>query len=168
MSDLIWRNLIEAEHPVTLGISAGRNKKYKHPHSATLSEIRTVRNDAQIYVTNICSDCIYGFNAEKEYHSWYENAIHDHSTYKTTERNMLKVNDTIEHIISLTNGLLPSQSKTDSSSAGLLAYILTVPSNPANDITVRMALSNQISKHSCFYTEHSEPYCAKCKVTDNN
>ena len=162
-SQFIWDNVIKTGKPIHLGISAGRNKKYNHANSQTFKEIRAARSDAKIYVTNICGGCIESHLPPIEYHSWYEKAIDGMPFYESNTEELIKTDKEIDHIIKTSGDFIKQVPHQTSVQAGLFAYIFKVPLDSDKEISLRMALSRKIKKEGCFYMEHEEPFCEKCK-----
>lgn len=145
----IWQDCIPKENKVFMGISAGQNQSYKHPSNQTIADIRNVRSDANILVTNFCTDCILKSHYEKEYHAWYDEYV--------TANYEDQVANTMIKRISKKSHKLPEQ-------LGLFAYIFTVAADPEQEIAVRIALSRvNGGPIPCFYKDRNETVFDPCK-----
>ena len=71
-SQTIWDTLLWRGSASLLGISSGRNHKYKHPHSETIKDIRAIQANSEIFPTNICNYCLHLLPHPKELHTWYK------------------------------------------------------------------------------------------------
>jgi len=158
-SPSIWKNIISKGGNVYLGISAGRNKSYLHPHSDTLKEVRDCRSDSNIISTNICNSCIASSSFDKEHHSWYDNFISRSKNYGKEKSNPFDVLINQEISKSSLNTDLTTEPITN---MGLFAYIFEIPDNLNEEIKVRIALTNTNKSHDCFFTGHTEKLFSYC------
>jgi beta-lactamase superfamily II metal-dependent hydrolase len=158
-SPTIWKKIIPNSGRVYLGISAGRNKKYNHPHSETMSEIRACRSDSDILSTNICHSCLEATSFEKEYHIWYDNFIERNLNYgkATPNVNELEINEIFRKTT-----VYESKEKSKLQ-LGLLAFIIEVPDKLSKEIKVRVALSSINKSYDCFFNEHQEKLFNCCE-----
>ena len=69
----LWSKILSPKQSYA-GISAGKHKRYQHPHSETLGHIRgaakNVGSNADIFATNICSECINKQDLPKRNMGW--------------------------------------------------------------------------------------------------
>jgi beta-lactamase superfamily II metal-dependent hydrolase len=155
----LWKRIIPCDDPVFLGISAGQNKKYKHPHSETITHIRSVRQELKIMTTNLCSGCLLrNEEYEQEWHEWYDAHI-------SAERNYRRKDTTHEDDIinqGLSSSRFPVSPETVEKDFGLLAYIFDIPEKTEDKITMKMALSKGIRQNICFFNDREEKLWEKC------
>jgi len=154
----VWKKIISKTGKVFLGISAGRHRGFRHPHSETMDDIRSIRQDAQILSTNICHKCVSHDQFEKEIHSWYDDMV-----LFNTGRSGL-THDIVDEYINDEFVKLTGSIEEDEISAkpGLFAYILEISTNPKEDIKLRIALCSTIKAQQCFFEEHTHKLSANC------
>ncbi|MGC2236157.1 MAG: hypothetical protein WA584_08345 [Pyrinomonadaceae bacterium] len=159
-SPTIWKKIIPNSGDVYLGISAGRDKKYKHPDSQTMQEIRAFRSDSNILSTNICRPCLEGDDFKREHHVWYDNFIEKNLNYgkATPNANEIEINETFRRTT-----IDESLEKSQKPQMGLLAYIIEVPDNLNEEINIRVAMSGVNKAQDCFFTAHLEKLFPDCK-----
>jgi len=160
-SATIWENILCQQGAVYLGISAGQHEGYKHPHSATMSEIRKCRSDVDILATNICGSCTNLVNIERELHSWYDKGIKNCPKYKPVKPS--KEDKDIDYMFDKTRYIEKPSVAKSRKNLGLLAYIFEVPKNDKEEVKVRFALAQTIKSHGCFYKGHTEKLYTECK-----
>lgn len=155
-SKIVWQQIIAEDREVFLSISAGTHKGYGHPHAETISDIRSVRNDAKIQCTNICSKCLLESPFDQEYHVWYDNYRNRHKNKKVTKENIM-----IEQTIAISTIENNTMDSTDN--YGLFAYIYEVSAEVEDEIKVKIAMTKSSFPKDCFYTDHLEKLNASCQ-----
>ena len=146
----IWKNIVPMTEGTYFAISAGRHRSWKHPHSETLKEIRDFNKNAKIFSTNCCVDCLPNDSNIIEHHVWYDEFIDGRYKYGKNTANEYD-NDINEAITELS--IKDESSENLNKEMGLFAYIFEISNQQSDEISVRVALSKNMEKGKCFFSE---------------
>ncbi|NBB31600.1 hypothetical protein [Cellulophaga sp. BC115SP] len=152
-SQYIWNSILAKNFKSVLGISSGCHGRYRHPHSETIEDIRSITSDYEVLCTNICGKCINFLPYPKENHRWYEQS--------NTLQTIIPTDSKTKEIFSNTD-LFISDEASSQEEMGLLAYIFEI-SPEDKPVNVRIAISTNSLTNNCFYNEQEEKFSDICK-----
>jgi beta-lactamase superfamily II metal-dependent hydrolase len=162
-SSKIWDKTMASDSQVSLGISAGKHKGYKHPNFTTIDHIKNIRKNVSIHSTNICKNRIHDSHIAKELHLWYDIGVRMNQNYGKEKSNIY--DEEINETISKTS--YSDKKGIQNKSYGLFAYIFQISDNPKERIKVRMALSNTNKTNNCFHEKKCDKILKSCRKEHN-
>jgi len=154
-SPQLWDTLFrDPKGDLLLGISAGKNQKYLHPHSELYRDVSACCDSHQvrcnIYRTNSCPDCkvLPRLDDEENLDDWFR--------YHGCETGDSRLDEDFANQFTARE-----KSGTNILRQGLLAYVFYFPNDGCNkDIKVHRGLSTLVGNYDCcVYGEQNEYYC---------